>query len=199
MIVPTVIIGGMDPTKSMEPFKDLKSYRREETPMKPVIYLAGSIRDSVSEDIEWRERAVEALRRYATVLNPLAGKRYNPETGAWTLYDGEVPDAKYIVQADFWAVDRSDIILFDFRSLGVNGYLSLGTMTEFGRSTARSVLRLGIIEPGFIGHENKRHFPGLHPFIEQNCAKMFPGPDAAVEFARSYVASVTRSPQYRWD
>ena len=163
--------------------------------MKPTIYLAGSIRDGNSEDIAWRERAVKKLSDYATVLNPLAGKTFNEVTGAWQLYGNTVPDSKYIVHADFWCVDRSDIILFDFRSLA-DGYPSLGTMTEFGRSTARSILRLAIIPEDYKGHENTRHFKGLHPFLEQNVAKVFQGANAAIEFTRNYCAAVTRAPQF---
>lgn len=163
--------------------------------MKPTIYLAGAIRDGHPEDIDWRERAVMALSPLATVFNPLAGKTYNPDTGQWSLYGGENPDAKYIVQADFWCVDRSDIILFNFESLA-EGYPSLGTLTEFGRSTARSCLRLAIIPDQYTGHENLRHFKGLHPFLEQNVAKVFQGSQAAIEFLKLHLLAITTTPSY---
>lgn len=163
--------------------------------MKPSVYLAGSIRDNIPEDIAWRERAIKRLGDYATVLNPLAGKTFNETTGAWQLYGFTSPDSKYIVHADFWCVDRADIILFDFRSLA-EGYPSLGTMTEFGRSTVRSILRLAIIPEDFKGHENTRHFKGLHPFLEQNVAKVFQGTDDAIEFTRAFCIATTYDPKF---
>lgn len=163
--------------------------------MRPVVYLAGSIRDGNAEDILWREHAIDVLQDVADIISPLAGKRFDPTSGKWSLYGTEVPDAKYIVHADFWAVDRADIILFDFRSLA-DGYPSVGTLTEFGRSTARNVLRLAIIAPTYAGHESQRRFVGLHPFLEQNVAKTFGGPKDAIGFVFRYCVAISGGSRY---
>ena len=163
--------------------------------MKPTIYLAGSIRDGVAEDIEWRERAVVKLEDVARLLNPLAGKQFDAATGHWSMYSGTNPDSKYIVQADFWSVDRSDIIIFDFRSL-IAKYPSIGTLVEFGRSTIRSIMRFAIIPEEYKGHNNLQHFAGLHPFLAENCAQIFHGPDAAVDFTRNYCIATTQNARY---
>lgn len=163
---------------------------------KPVIYLAGAIRDNKDEDIAWREQAIGRLYDVAQILNPLAGKSFDPDTGKWLLFGNENPDARYIVQADFWCVDRADIILFNFASLA-DKYPSLGTLTEFGRSTARPILRLAIVGSEYQGHENTKHFPGLHPFLAENCAKVFGSPAEAIAFTRNYCLAVTQSPRFR--
>ena len=163
--------------------------------MKPIIYLAGSIRDGNAEDIAWRERAITVLGDVAQLISPLAGKTYHADTGKWTLYGDESPDAKYIVHADFWAVDRADIIIFDFRALA-DKYPSIGTLVEFGRSTGRSCLRLAAVPETYTGHDNLRHFGGLHPFLEQNVAKVFPGIDLAIKFAFRYCVAVSGGTRY---
>lgn len=158
------------------------------------VYLAGSIRDGVEEDILWRERAITALQStQCTILSPLAGKSYDPETKLWSLYDRFVPDSKYIVHADYWCVDRADIGLFDFRSLAT-GYASIGTVSEWGRSTGRSMLRLATIVPN---QQGANAMFGLHPFLEQHASKVFHDVDEMIFFAAKYINSVTRSPQCR--
>ena len=159
------------------------------------VYLAGSIRDGNVQDIEWREHAIQQLSPYAIVLNPLAGKSYDAAAEQWTIF-GEDSDAKYIVKADFWCVDRADIILFDFRSLA-EGYPSIGTLTEFGRSTTHSCLRFAILAPAYKGHNN-RQFPGLHPFLEQNVAKSFLDPSHAVAFVQTYCMATAANDSNYW-
>lgn len=159
------------------------------------VYLAGSIRDGVEEDIAWRERAITALDpEYCTVLSPLAGRQYNADTKIWSLYGGNVPDSKYIVHADYWCVDRADLFLVDLRSLAT-GYASIGTISEWGRSTARSILRLVTVAPNQKG--GNAMF-GLHPFIEQHAAKVFNDIDEMIKFARNYIRAVTINPNYRF-
>jgi len=158
------------------------------------VYLAGSIRDGVPEDIAWRERAIKVLiGDNCTILSPLAGKHYNHETKMWTLYGKNISDGKYIVNADYWCVDRCDILLADLRSLA-QGYASIGTMAEWGRSTARSILRLVTVEPKQAG---ANAMFGLHPFIEQHAAKVFHEVDDMVDFAREHIHAITRDPRYR--
>jgi len=163
----------------------------------PIVYLAGSIRDNNVEDIMWRERAAERLRRKATIINPLAGKHFDKDTGKWTVYGSENPDAKYIVAADFWAVDNADAIIFDFRALA-DKYPCIGTLSEWGRSTARNVMRFPVIADGFVGHVSEKHFPQLHPFRAEHAAKVFTDIDKAVVFVSSYVDAISTAPFYRW-
>ena len=165
------------------------------------VYLAGSIRDGVEEDFLWRERAITELRgewprnarSRCTILSPLAGKSYNAETKQWTIYQKYVPDSKYIVHADYWCVDRADIGLFDFRSLAT-GYASIGTVSEWGRSTVRSMLRLATVAPN---QQGSNAMFGLHPFLEQHATKVFTDIDDMIEFAKEYIDAVTISPQCR--
>lgn len=158
----------------------------------PKIYLAGSIRDGVAEDFAWRERAIKALGRVrCTVFSPLAGKSYDPEKKMWYLYEKHFPSAKYIVDADFWCVDHSDLMLVDFRSLA-DGYPSIGTVGEWGRSTARSILRLATVAPNQKG---ANAIFGLHPFIEQFAAKVFTDVDEMIDFAVKHIDAITIAPQ----
>jgi len=159
----------------------------------PKVYLAGSIRDGVLEDIAWRERAITALEYSpCTILSPLAGKNYDPETKKWTLYGKHTPDSKYIVHADYWCVDRADIILFDFRSLA-DKYPSIGTLSEWGRSTSRSILRLATVSPNQTG---ANAMFGLHPFLNEHAAKVFNNVDEMVDFARANINAVTHRPRF---
>lgn len=158
----------------------------------PKIYLAGSIRDGVAEDFAWRERAIKALQhRRCTVFSPLAGKSYNPEAKTWHLYEKHLPDSGYIVQADYWCVDHSDIMLVDFRSLA-DGYPSIGTVSEWGRSTARPILRLATISPNQRG---ANAIFGVHPFIKEHAAKLFTDIDLMIDFAQQHVDAITVAPQ----
>ncbi len=147
---------------------------------KPVVYLAGAIRNGVAEDIEWRERAIRALGDIATVLNPLAGKTYHPETQTWTLF-GDPPSGRAIVSYDFWCVDQSDVFIFDFRALGV-GYPNLGTLIEYGRATTRGAVVFIVLPEGYCGHGNGSMY-ALHPFLAENAARVFTDMDECIDFA----------------
>lgn len=161
--------------------------------MTPCVYLAGSIRDGVKEDILWRERAIDALEsERCVILSPLAGKDYQHEAQQWRLYGTSIPDSKYIVHADYWCVDRADLILFDFRSLA-EGYPSIGTVSEWGRSTARSILRLATVA---ANQKGANAMFGLHPFLEQHSAKVFNDIDQMIGFAKANIRAVTQSPRF---
>lgn len=156
------------------------------------IYLAGSIRDGVPEDFAWRERAIAKIpSANVTILSPLAGKSYDPETKKWWLYGKHVPESRYIVHADYWCVDRADILLVDLRSLA-DGYPSIGTMSEWGRSTTRSILRLVTVSPNQKG---ANAMFGLHPFIAEHAAKVFNDIDLMIDFAATHVRAVTEDPR----
>jgi len=162
---------------------------------KPTVYLAGAIRDGVKEDIEWRQRAATRLYDVARILNPLAGKEHHEDTGAWTIYGDHTSDARWIVSADYYAVDHADIIIFDFRALA-DKYPNIGTLSEWGRSTARSVVRISVVKSDYEGHENKRHYPGLHPFIAEHSAKVFSDIDEAIDFVAAHCLAITTAPFY---
>lgn len=152
-------------------------------PKKPVVYLAGSIRDGVSADIFWRVEAIKAIVDYAIVLNPLAGKHYDPDTKKWTRFGIEFDPrafARSIVKQDFWCVDHSDILICNLMSMA-EGYPSIGTLVEFGRATARGCLIYTIVQKEFTGHENKM-LKMLHPFLEQNSVVVFHDVRACIEF-----------------
>ena len=150
----------------------------------PVIYLAGSIRDGYPRDEEWREEFILALRDYACILNPLGGKSFDEATGKWYV-SGIETSANFIVDHDFWAVDISDIIVFNFLALA-DRYPNIGTLTEWGRSTGRSVIRYSILPERYSGHENSRMF-GLHPFIAKCSAAIFHSTDDCLDFLRQHV------------
>lgn len=141
---------------------------------KPVVYLAGSIRDDVAADITWREEAIEAFLSYATILNPLAGQHYDYVTHKWTRHGVELfgkERAHSIVKRDFWCVDNADILVCNFMSMA-DGYSSIGTLVEFGRATARGCLIYTIVKAEFTGYESKT-LKMLHPFLEQNSILIF--------------------------
>lgn len=140
---------------------------------RPVIYLAGAIRDkNIEEDVQWREDIMRICRDHAIFLNPLAGKTFKKEEKIWTAPGDLEPDAGFIVNQDFWGVDHADIILANFVSLS-QGYNSIGTLIEFGRSTYRpGCVRYSIVDPGFTGHDNVTLYK-LHPFIQRNSAVVF--------------------------
>jgi len=146
---------------------------------KPTIYLAGSIRNGVARDIEWRRKAIIWLGGVATVLNPLAGKIYHPESETWTLF-GTPPSGRAIVSYDFWSVDRADVFIFDLRSLA-EGYPSLGSLIEFGRATTRQALIFSVLPEGYCGHGNGSMY-ALHPFIAENSARVFTDMDECIRF-----------------
>lgn len=152
---------------------------------KPTIYLAGAIRDGHPEDIEWRENIIEGLRGLATFINPLGGKKHDKKKGGWTV-SGIPSTGKLIVKQDFWSVDRSDILIFNFTGLATSDYKSIGTLVEFGRSTKSSALKYVIIPDKFTGHENGKMY-GLHPFIAENASAMFETPEECLKFLRAHL------------
>lgn len=146
------------------------------------VYLAGAIRDDHPEDIEWREEAIRALEtNNVLILNPLGGKTYNPTTKEW-LCHGDRATASMIVKHDFWCIDNANAAIFNFLCLA-DGYPTIGSLVEFGRATARGLLAYSIVPTGFTGHENGSMFAGLHPFIEQNSAKIFASVTDCLEFS----------------
>jgi nucleoside 2-deoxyribosyltransferase len=151
------------------------------------IYLAGAIRDDHPEDIEWREIYIKALKEMAIIFNPLAGKMFNPETKKWYLY-GHSATGEAIVPHDFWMVEKSDIIVFNFLALA-EGYPNIGTLVEFGHATAGNALLYCIIPKGYTGHGNLTQFR-LHPFLARNTAMIFQGIDSCLEFLIKRVQSL---------
>jgi hypothetical protein len=146
------------------------------------IYLAGAIRNDHPEDIEWRERMITMLNHsnHYSFINPLGGKTYDAKTGLWTMAGGFYPTAKGIKEHDFYGVDHANIIVFNFLSLA-EGYPSIGTLTEFGRSTARPCLRYSIVQDGYCGHSNAGMYK-VHPFLAENSAYIFPSVDECIKF-----------------
>lgn len=151
---------------------------------KPTIYLAGAIRDSHPEDIEWREEMIMKLKDRATFLNPLGGKTFNKTTKDWRA-SGVVPGGRFIVKHDFWAVDVSNIVVFNFIALA-DRYPNLGTLIEFGRSTGTGALIYSIVPTTYTGHDNAKLFH-LHPFIEENSAVVFPNVQECIDFLSEHL------------
>ena len=145
----------------------------------PSIYLVGAIRDGRKDDIDWRDNMIDALDRQAVFLNPVGGKRFNPETKAWDM-SGIPPKAEVIVKHDFWCVDKADIIIANMTSLA-EGYPSIGSLIEIGRATARGSLIYIILDPNYQGHGNLAMFK-LHPFLAQNAAATFDTVDSCITF-----------------
>lgn len=155
---------------------------------KLTIYLAGSIRDGVDYDIYWRERVINDLSEVAKFINPLGGKKYNASTKHWTV-SGIPSTSRLIVKHDFWAVDRADIVLFNFAALS-DKYPNIGTLVEFGRATGTGALIYSIIEKGYKGHENANMFD-LHPFLAENSAVVFDTLDDCVYFLLNHIPVLT--------
>jgi len=159
--------------------------------MRPKIYLAGAIRDGIDEDIIWRERVIDALcpekgRKLADIFNPLGGKTYSRGEKMWDLA-GVMPVASVIVPHDFYHVDNSDIVLFNFRALSEK-YPNIGTLVEFGRATKSRCLIYSIVDSAYRGHDSAGIFSDkLHPFIKQNSAIVFADVDMAIAFLLRYL------------
>ena len=154
------------------------------------IYLAGAIRDDHPEDIEWREEFIRTLKDIAVIFNPLAGKVFDAEKKKWHLY-GHSASGEMIVPHDFWMVEKSDIIVFNFLALA-EGYPNIGTLVEFGHATTGSALIYSIIPKGYTGHGNLSQFK-LHPFLSKNSAMIFQGTDSCLEFLIQRIQSLNGS------
>ena len=150
----------------------------------PVIYLAGAIRDGRQADIEWRERVISVVGNRSIILNPLAGKVFDNETNTWTV-SGVPSTASFIVKHDFWAVDRSDVVVFNFTALAEK-YPMIGSLVEFGRATARGVLIYALLDRDYKGHANAGMY-NLHPFIAENCAVVFHVLDDLIVFLARHI------------
>ena len=148
----------------------------------PTIYLAGAIRDNRLDDIQWREDIIRELAGFAVFLNPLAGKIFDQITGKWTVYNESTSQSRYIVKKDFWCVDHADILIINLNCL-VEGYPTIGSLIEFGRTTRSSTLIYSIIDPNYKGHGHKGMY-GLHPFILENSAMVFQDVASCVSFMR---------------
>lgn len=162
--------------------------------MKLRVYLAGAIRDEHPEDINWREDFIEKLKDIAIVFNPLAGKIYDPEKKKWSLW-GHSSSGELIVPHDFWMVEHSDIIVFNFLALA-EGYPNIGTLVEFGHATAGNSLIYSIVPKGYTGHENVSQYK-LHPFLAKNSAMIFNGEDSCLNFLIKRIKSLNgENPSY---
>jgi nucleoside 2-deoxyribosyltransferase len=146
------------------------------------IYLAGAIRDGCARDIAWREEAIERLSGPSTILNPLGGKRYFPQTRSWQVC-GVPPAARMIVKQDFAMIDRADAVLFNFEAMK-DGYPMIGSLVELGYATGKGKLCYAVWPNGLAG---ANAIYTIHPFIEQNCAELFPTVDDALGFLEKYL------------
>ena len=136
---------------------------------RPTIYLAGSIRDHHDEDVQWRESAITRFSPYATVLNPLGGKKYTPGEG-WTLADEQLTGQQVVAQ-DLWCIRRASIVVGNLLSLADN-YPSIGTLMELGFATAHHCLIFIMVPKAYTGHGTPGVFK-LHPFLEYNSSRQF--------------------------
>lgn len=161
------------------------------------IYLAGSIRDGVAEDIQWREDIIDACQDYTVVFfNPLGGKTYDPESRVWSGGGGIPSDAKFITKHDKWCVAHSDIVLFNFRGLS-QGYPMIGSLVEFGMAVALDKLVYSIIDPDYTGHENTNMYK-LHPFLNEFSAVVCPTVEAMIPALQSRIGVLSgNTPRYR--
>lgn len=160
----------------------------------PTIYLAGAIRDEKPEDYLWREKVIDSLKGKAYFLNPLGGKTLDKQTGKWSM-NGIEPGPKVIVKHDFWCVDKSDVVLFNFSAL-MEKYPNIGTLVEFGRATSTGALLYSVIDPDYTGHSNLGMFR-MHPFIEQNSAATFESVDQMIEFLQGHLDVLSgKNPHY---
>ena len=162
---------------------------------KPTIYLAGAIRDGVADDIAWREETITALGKIANIINPMGGKSFDEATGLWHV-SGVPSGARLIVKHDFWAVDRADIVIFNFTAL-TQKYPNIGTLVEFGRATATGALIYSIIDDKYEGHDNKGMKYGLHPFLAETSACVFQTVSDCINFCVRHIPVLTgETPRY---
>lgn len=156
----------------------------------PRIYLAGSIRDDRPDDIEWRERVIDEVGDVAIWLNPLASKTYDPLTKNWTM-SGIEPKASVIVPHDFWMVEHSDVIIFNFAALS-EGYPNIGTLVEFGHATGLfpRPLLYSVVDKNY-NTQVQKIFKGLHPFLAENSAVVFNSIDELIPFLRSHLKALS--------
>ena len=150
----------------------------------PTVYLAGSIRDGRHDDISWREYVISAIQHKAVILNPLAGKSFDPVKKTWTV-SGVPSTASLIVKHDFWAIDRADVVVFNFTALAEK-YPMIGSLVEFGRATTNGVLLYAVIDQDYKGHENSAMY-NLHPFLAENCAVVFNSITDLVAFLSQHI------------
>ena len=149
------------------------------------IYLAGAIRDTHAEDIQWREFLISRIEHKhalnVSILNPVGNKTYNPSTREWKM-SGIHAGAKEIFAQDLWCVRRADIIIANFNSFK-DGYPSIGTVMEVGAAAGiGGKLVYSILDKdSSFGVENTGNFK-LHPFLEQSSSAIFPSVDALVDF-----------------
>lgn len=164
------------------------------------IYLAGAIRDDRPEDYVWRGEVIDRLSTHIAlgqlgILSPLGGKTYNPKTKLWKV-SGIDATPGFIVGQDIWCVDKADLIVFNLMALG-EGYPNIGTMVEFGRSTAKPTMRYVIVPKGYSGHSNAAMFK-LHPFIQQHTTAVFYDVPACIDFLARHVSVLAGgSPHFR--
>lgn len=150
------------------------------------LYLVGAIRDGRVDDITWRERVIENLGRFHTILNPLAGKSFIEEEKRWVIHGELAPSGAFLVKHDFFMVDQADVIVANMLALG-EGYPNIGSLMELGRATATGRKLIYMILPSkFAGHTQNGMY-ALHPFLAENAAGVFTSVDACIEFLREHL------------
>lgn len=154
------------------------------------MYLAGAIRDGRSDDVNWREQMSNALfplmqNNILRIISPLGGKVYSEKDRMWTI-SGIQSSAHLIVSQDFWSVDRCDIGVFNMLSIAEK-YPTIGTLMEYGRSTARSMLRYVIWPKGETGHTHSDRMYQVHPFIVNNATHVFESVEDCIVFLMQHI------------
>jgi len=148
------------------------------------VYLAGAVRgDHLLEDISWRQRAIEILQDVAIILNPVAGKQYDPKGDIkWSMHGRQVY-SRTVTHTDLWHVRSADLIIANLQSMAT-GYASVGTMVEFGAAAILGKLIYSIVVPGTKLHDTDGEFD-VHPFIKTLSAAVFNTVEECLWFARA--------------
>lgn len=160
------------------------------------LYLAGAIRDTHREDVEWREQLIFALNNLnqdyddpiVQVLNPLGNKTFNPNNKEWRV-GGVLSTPSLIFQQDLWCVRRADIIVAHLGALS-DRYPNIGTLMEIGAAVGMGgKLIYTIISPTYQGHDNPGVFR-LHPFLAEASSATFGTYEECEEFLVSHLPTL---------
>lgn len=141
--------------------------------MKHTIYLIGPISGlSYNDAVSHFDERASKLPQY-NILHPMLGKDYlrNELELKSHGYKNPISTNHAITLADFWRVDKSDILFADFTK--AKDRVSIGTVAEISRGFAKNKLIITVLPDDNIHN---------HAFILEMSAIVFKTVEEAVEY-----------------
>jgi nucleoside 2-deoxyribosyltransferase len=171
----------------------MQTYPGEETIQAPertdgrrrlLLYLAGPITGlGYSDALDWREDVRTRLASSAPhveCIDPMRAKQHLADLQSIGPHGhaGGLLNSHAVVARDMWDVDRSDVILLNLTGAR---QISIGSMVELGRASARGKFVIVVLPPEETGEApDAERNPHDHLFVFELASTVAPSVDEAL-------------------